>query len=71
MKFGYTITPYANRLAFLVDGRIDFAMVAADEGDVSFTLEDEFRPNLFLSSMRYYDEDFHKGEECFFLVDRM
>lgn len=70
MDFGYSVTPYPARLAFLMDGRIDFATVfAEEEGSATFVLPEEFRPSLFLSPKRYYEESFHSGKACFFMVN--
>lgn len=69
MDFGYSVTPYSSRLAFMMDGRIDFATVSAEEEEGGFVLPEEFTPSLFLSPKRYYEEVFHSGKKCFFMVD--
>ncbi len=69
MDFGYSVTPYSSRLAFMMDGRIDFATVDAEEEEGGFVLPEEFAPCLFLSPKRYYEESFRSGKKCFFMVD--
>ena len=70
MQFGYATTPLANRLAFLMDGKIEFAMVKSRElPSGADLLPDRFEPNLFLSSRRFYEDSFHQGEAVFFLID--
>lgn len=70
MNFGYSITPLANRLAFMMDGKIEFAMVKSQELPTGAALlPDRFEPNLFLTSRRFYEDSFHQGEAVFFLID--
>ena len=70
MTFGYSITPFANRLAFMMDGKIEFAMVKSRELPTGADLLPEhFEPNLFLTSRRFYEDSFHQGEAVFFLID--
>ncbi|MBQ3687218.1 MAG: hypothetical protein II932_05250 [Treponema sp.] len=70
MNFGYSITPLANRLAFMMDGKIEFAMVKSQELPTGADLlPDRFEPNLFLTSRRFYEDSFHQGEAVFFLID--